>query len=262
MRLALKLKVCSKDCIIPINYQYPLQSWIYKVIQEADANFSTFLHEQGYENGDKVFKFFNFSAIKGVPYQVQQDRLIYHTDTLTIKVSFLLPEVLQKFVIGIFNKQRFSLGDKKSRASFEVVEVQMLPEPEFSNMMLYRASTPVVISKKELTDKYAQYLSPKDSRYSTCFVNHLIEKYKVAAPQLVDDSADVIDDMIDIKWELNSSPRKKGVIIKDGTPQKTQIIGYVYDFELTAPAEIHQMAYNAGFGEKNSLGFGFCQLLN
>ncbi|MCB0538258.1 MAG: CRISPR-associated endoribonuclease Cas6, partial [Bacteroidetes bacterium] len=29
-----------------------------------------------------------------------------------------------------------------------------------------------------------------------------------------------------------------------------------FHFELTAPVELHEIGYEAGFGEKNSMGFG------
>ena len=38
----------NSNTIIPINYQYPTSAAIYKIIKKADAEFSSFLHDEGY----------------------------------------------------------------------------------------------------------------------------------------------------------------------------------------------------------------------
>jgi hypothetical protein len=35
-----------------------------------------------------------------------------------------------------------------------------------------------------------------------------------------------------------------------------RVRGFHFDFALTAPAELHRIAWLAGLGEKNALGFG------
>jgi CRISPR-associated endoribonuclease Cas6 len=48
MELQLRLQTIHGNAI-PINYQYELSSWIYKVIERADAQYSDFLHNKGFE---------------------------------------------------------------------------------------------------------------------------------------------------------------------------------------------------------------------
>jgi len=59
MRFQIKFRLEGKRQVLPLNYQYPLSSWIYKVLQKGDAGLSDFLHREGYrlENG-KTFKLF------------------------------------------------------------------------------------------------------------------------------------------------------------------------------------------------------------
>ncbi len=47
MELCLKFFRQSGNTL-PINYQYALSSWIYKVIASADEQYSAFLHEKGF----------------------------------------------------------------------------------------------------------------------------------------------------------------------------------------------------------------------
>jgi len=37
-------------------------------------------------------------------------------------------------------------------------------------------------------------------------------------------------------------------------------LGNLFEFTLTAPITIHQMAWNAGISEKSSMGFGWCEM--
>lgn len=64
MRFQIKFRLEGKRQVLPLNYQYPLSSWIYKVLEKGDAALSGFLHREGYrlENG-KTFKLFTFSQI-------------------------------------------------------------------------------------------------------------------------------------------------------------------------------------------------------
>ncbi|WP_367281913.1 CRISPR-associated endoribonuclease Cas6 [Tunicatimonas pelagia] len=51
------------------------------------------------------------------------------------------------------------------------------------------------------------------------------------------------------------------MVVKQHTPQQNKIIGYTYNLTLTAPPEVQQLAYYAGLGEDNSMGFGFLEEL-
>lgn len=49
MRFKLVLERISSGRFMPLNYQYAVSSWIYKKIQEADPDYSRFLHRGGYK---------------------------------------------------------------------------------------------------------------------------------------------------------------------------------------------------------------------
>ncbi len=54
MRFKLTIAITDKvQNILPINYQYELSGWIYKVIHQGDAMFSEWLHNNGYMNEKK-----------------------------------------------------------------------------------------------------------------------------------------------------------------------------------------------------------------
>src|SRR5690606_5274841 len=74
MELRLTLSVCGGDTL-PVNYQYPISSWIYRVISEADAGYGDFLHQGGFQQGSRHFKMFTFSQLDARPYRVFGNRM-------------------------------------------------------------------------------------------------------------------------------------------------------------------------------------------
>ena len=260
MRFNLILHITSRNKVLPINYQYPLHSWIYKVIQSADAEFSRFLHDEGYTLGYKKFKLFTFSPLTSRPFKIfkEEKRIGLYGEEVLLQISFLIDQAADKFIMGLFSGQQFSLGDRISQADFEVQRIEAQPRPEFAETMQYCCLSPVVLSRSEAGKAHAQYLHPEDEHYASFFIRHLAQK-QASVPQLVREESGQEMETDEWQFKLLNKPRKKGVHIKQHTPQHTQVVGYQYDFELTAPPEVHEMAYYAGFGEKNSLGFGICE---
>ncbi len=270
MRFTLILQISSSNRILPINYQYPLNSWIYKVIQSADAEFSRFLHDEGYRLGNKSFKLFTFSPLTCQPFKIypQEQRIAFYGQEIKLQISFLIDQAAEHFIQGLFAGQQFSLGDEISRVDFEVVRIEAHPRPVFESTMRYRSLSPIVISTKVEGQAHAQYVHPNEEQYPDLFLRHLVQKYAAvdatataAVPQLSDATNNLEWEGRErnaARWQIQllNKPRKKGIHIKQHSRQHTQVIGYLYDFELTAPPEVQEMAYYAGFGEKNSLGFG------
>jgi CRISPR-associated endoribonuclease Cas6 len=67
MRFKLTLKVNREvfGDILPLSYQYELSAAIYKILSKADAEYATWLHNNGFElNPQKKFKLFTFSRLR------------------------------------------------------------------------------------------------------------------------------------------------------------------------------------------------------
>jgi len=240
----------SKENILPLNYQYELSSWIYRILNAADPAFAGWLHDQGYTDDRKQFKMFTFSNLIIPLRRVQGDRLEIRTPEISLIISMLPSDMIRHFITGIFQDQLFTLGDRLTRVPLKVVSVEGLLEPEFSGHMSFAALSPLLISFKYPEDRYARYLKPDDPFYPVLFFRNLKEKFRTL------NGNDMPFNEKDGRFELLTDPRKKGILIKSGTPQESKIIGYQYDFRLTAPAELLRLGYYTGFGEKNSMGFG------
>ncbi|MDP3432699.1 MAG: CRISPR-associated endoribonuclease Cas6 [Bacteroidota bacterium] len=253
MRFKITLNRTGRQRMLPMDYQYYLSAWIYKVIGKADPEFSAFLHAKGYSSGNKKFKLFCYSPLNFGRPTLWKEKALFeiHTDQLFLSVSFHLAEAAEKFIIGLFNNQQVYVGDQFNGLDLVVGQVERLPEAELKGTMNYRAISPVVISLKEETEKYAQYLSPAHENYTDLLRQNLWNKY---------DSIPVVATLpedLNFLFKLKGESKSKLVTIKPNTPEQSKVRGFVFDFSLTCPAEIHQLILATGIGEKNSMGFGW-----
>ena len=60
----------------------------------------------------------------------------------------------------------------------------------------------------------------------------------------------------EIKIDTDYMNKKSGKIIKNINFKGTNIIGFMAPFEVTGSPELIEVGYEAGFGEKGSMGFG------
>src|SRR5690606_30556601 len=93
-----------------------------------------------------------------------------------LKISFDVTEAATNFIKGLFMSQEFYVGDKFNGIEFRVAGVEALHEPHFKKIMYYRLQTPWVVSFKNETDKYPQYLDPEKNEFGQQAIKHLVEK--------------------------------------------------------------------------------------
>lgn len=258
MRFLLTLRRLSDPAIIPINYQYELSAWIYRVLAEGDAAFSDWLHREGYRIEGKQFKLFTFSGLDIPRFRRQEDRLEVISREVGLQVSFCLAPSASHFLSGLFRAQRFGLGDRLSRADFEVLRVELLPAPAMGDVAHFRSLSPVCIAtaRNEGGRRKAKYHSPEEAGYGPLLFANLLDKYHAARQVLRDDPDTGAFDEKTMGFRLLSAPQSRLVTLAAHTPRQTQVRGFLFDFEMKAPPELLQFAYEAGVGEKNSMGFG------
>jgi CRISPR-associated endoribonuclease Cas6 len=241
------LQVSKKDSIIPFNYQYPMSCWIYNLIRQSDNQFSDFIHNIGYKFENKHFKMFSFSNLYDFGYDVTKFGLKVKSDTAVFKIGFLSNEIALNVIQGLFNQQQLRLG----QTYFKIKNVELLnPKIETETIKL-RTKSPLVIKN------YNQiYLKPNDEDYETIFENNLKRKYAIAIQKNWLPKTE-LNQSLSIRL-LSRRPKKQGIKIKY---EKNQVIGYQYNFELTAPKVLIQTGLLAGFGSGNAQGFGFCEIM-
>lgn len=258
----------STQNILPINYQYPMSSWMYRTLETVDDQQSERLHDTGYVLGDKQFKLFTFSNLRFGRYGydiVRPDRLRIKKGRCWMTISLAVDKTFQSFITGIFENMTMKIGDKHSQVPMQVQTIRNIKEPIFEDGQVYRFKTlaPICVSDRIEGNRLPQYLSPEDANFERIFVNNLYNKYLV---MLQNDLFKKGEESLPEDWaertsfRLLSTPKRKIITIKDHTPQKTKYRAYMFEFEMSAPKILLKMGYQAGFGEKNSMGFGCCEL--
>ncbi|MBP7103188.1 MAG: hypothetical protein KBA86_08060 [Bacteroidales bacterium] len=278
MRFRITFNRTGKQRMLPMDYQYYLSAWIYKVLKQADSDFASFLHEKGYGQSEtKLYKLFCFSLLDfGRPKMWKEKKLFEISGhEIRFQISFDVHEAAATFIKGLFMNQEFFLGDKFNGIDFKVIGVEALPDPAFSETMRYRLETPWVVSYRTQTDKYPKYLKPYEVGFKELSLKHIAEKFmntgkgNVMADDLTfkifdgtgRDREPIFREPEPANWlEESKYWKRQGFLIKPGTKEESRVVGNLFDFELTAPVEVHRMIWHAGVSEKSSEGFGWLEI--
>ena len=251
MRFHLSLKVERQvfGNKLPINYQYELSAWIYRIIAQGDRLYAEWLHQNGYADKHRNFRLFVFSNIYSPGIKNENDRLLFHSDKASFYLSLLPEKSTEAFIKGIFREQEFTLGDRVSKVQFAVQQVELTPPPDFSKSVVFKTLSPVVVSAGQEDRQHARYVNPGEESYGQLIINNLIEKYRLYYQKPFEGDTD-------FKFERLSPFRSKLIRIKAGTKEETKVRGFNYSFRLEADRELLKVMYEAGLGEKNAQGFG------
>ncbi len=266
MEIKLTLQCLRHPAVIPASYQYELSCWIYRVLREADLIYAHFLHEKGYLDERKSFKMFCFSHLHIRDYEIIGDRIRVLSPEVELTLRFCVYNIVEDFIEGLFRKQRFCLGDRKSRACFEVktIRAEALNLPDSTGEYLstrVRMSTPLVISRKLPGQRLDEYLAPEDPDFGRLLIGNLLSKYRAFSQKSESECYSEAELSFCLLTD-ERMPRSKLITIKSGTPQETRVRGWLIDFEITAPRELIAIGMLAGWGRSNSQGFGFGRILS
>lgn len=252
MRFEINLLVIKSErgTQLPINYQYELSAWIYKVLNEGDPIFSEWLHFKGYKSKDKPFKLFTFSNLIVPFYKISGDRISILSNSVKLIISFLPDEAISPFITGLFKERRAIIGDKFSQVVFEVSEIISLPRIEIKEKMTFKTLSPIFVDEEDPLEDYPKHISPDAGNYSQLIHSNLVEKYRAFH------NREVNDKWPETKIRVIGNPKSKLIEIKTGTPQMTKIRAYNFTFEITGSPELIEIGYYGGFGRLGSQGFG------
>ncbi len=246
--------------IIPVNYAYPLSAALYRVLAKGDADYSRFLHEQGYGKG---FKLFTFSQLH-VPFKIDKDRLKLLGNEAFLQVAFHLPHAAESFIKGLFRHQQIEIADKQSRAVFTVQSVEALPDPlqpykhqEIVHLLL-KPLSPVVAGVRNEKGQY-RFTDPGDPRFTESLIYNWRNKITTCYDGQVASSALLMMEVMPEKHPFKS----RLITIKAGSPQETKIRGWMhFGLKVTGEKRFVELLLNAGAGVYNSMGCGCMEVVN
>ena len=257
MKFKLTLKIDRKHGdLLPFNYQYEQSAVIYRILAQADTQYASWLHENGYQlNGSKRFKLFCYSPfifekVRPLP---KEGCLNIIGERTTWYISFIPEKSTLEFFLGIFTHQSFTIGNKEHRVAFGVAGVEAMPMPPLSEDMTFQALSPICVKQHE--GGKTVYLSPDNPKFAAGILKGLKARYESIHGQPFDMNDNAF------AFELTGNKVKaKLITIKANTPYESRVRGYLCSFRMKAPLDLMKIAYEGGIGELCSQGFGFIEI--
>ena len=235
MRLKVEFNVIENT--IDVNYNYYVASFVYRCIKLSDLWLSLGLH---FNDG---FKFFTFSRID-VPrrkFKIVGDKMIIESDVVNLYFSTPKPEIAESFVEGLLKDPNVKIG------SLELVvsSVKVLKEHEIKNKATFATLSPINVTTVKDGRPYDLY--PNDPKFYENLKRNLIRKY-IALRGEVPENTDLIIKPLKVK--------PKRIKVKNTYHRCVEMI-----FKAEGSKELLELGYKAGFGERNSMGFGMVKVV-
>ncbi|SHO50556.1 CRISPR-associated endoribonuclease Cas6 [Anaerocolumna xylanovorans] len=233
----------SHPLAIPIQYNHYVQAMIFSWIK--DKEYSTFIHDKGYQIADKKYKLFTFSRMNGL-YQLDKEngKIIFLKD-ISLTVSSMSDEFMGYLLNSVLLQHReLHIGDSKAIIN----RIELKETPIFSDTTFVHTLSPCTVYTT-LENKKTRYYSPFEEEYNESVRQNLIHKYTAYYGKVPKDS----------EFKIVPMGRVKQAKVNY---KNFHIIAYDYSMKLEGSEELKRVAYNAGLGAKNSQGFGCIEILN
>lgn len=232
----------NEDIQLPVHYNHILQAFIYNNI---DRNLSVFLHDNGYTSNGRVFKLFTFSRI------LNRARNENGRFNFGKKIDLVVSSPLDNFCRSIANsmlqKEELILGQNRIKAE----EIQIFDNYVDDDEIKVRTLSGIVAYSTFLKPdnrKYTHYFMPEEKDFSRIVSENLVKKYN--ALHNTNLSFDEGIEIIPLEEPRQILTYYKNFIIKcvDGK------------FLIRGDKRLLKLGLDAGFGGKNSQGFGCVRL--
>lgn len=229
----------ENELVLPINYNYYVQSMIYRLLQDV-PQYSSFLHDCGYHMGALKFRLFTFGPITG-HYRVL-DKIIKFDGRIELEIRSVSEEFI--FILRNALRSRESLWLKGQ--SVRMINVSMYKKLILPHRIEIRTLSPIVAAKK-LENGYTKYYSPADKEFIDNISNNFKKKFNAYYGIEPMEDIEIIANISDIKHVIT---RYNNTIIN----------AYNAHLIIGGNPQYLQFLYDAGIGAKNAQGFGMFEI--
>jgi CRISPR-associated endoribonuclease Cas6 len=241
----------KRNAMLPLSYNHAVAGLIYRTIDKASEEFAARLHDEGYEADRRRFKLFTFSRLFARRSRVIGDRLILESPEVTLQVSSPVGDFIEHFVSGLFQSERFNIAGSE----FVLAEAETLVPPEFTERMTFRALSPITESVRDEQNR-TRYLNLEDD-WSEIIKRNLVRKYQALYGRAPVDAR--------LRWEWDQEyiaeaakrNRRPSVLIE--VSEGIKVRGWLVPFTIESSKELIELGFEAGFGSRNSMGFGLAE---
>jgi len=208
---------------------------IYRAIERADPELSLELHTP------LTFKFFTFSRlmVEGRKFRKEGDRMKLLSPKVHFFFSTLRNYIGVALVEGLLEKPEVKVGN----AEFVVSEIKVMKEKEIGRKEKFVTLSPINVTtveengRRRIVDLY-----PNNPKFYENLRKNLVKKY------VAFHGKEPENDELRIRV-ISSKPVR--VQLKNTFHRASLMV-----FEAEGSRELLEVGYKAGFGERNSMGFG------
>jgi len=219
--------------LLPFDYQYALASALYRRLAAADPDLAAKLHSRpGFRH--YCFSHFLGDGIRTAERGLRFEQAVFH-------ISSPDPEFLRPFVEGLLSHPEMEVA----RVKLAVESVEIVSQPTLRRLERLRTLSPILVkTARESGGQLVEWeLYPSDGKFYDNLHRNLVERFEDfhGRPPTED-----VFEIREVHW---TKPKRMTIA---GTPRRCTMM----DFTLEASEELMQFGYDAGFGEKQAMGFG------
>jgi len=236
---------------LPINYNYHLTSLIYGLLERSSKDYSTFLHDEGYRVGAQRFKLFTYSQLHFERFELEPPEIVSLRGRMEWQISSPVSEFVEHLAQGLLSQGQVQIGG----VALQIERIGTLAPPPFLERMKFTCLSPLVVSRAVDQDGklMARYYRHDEPGFSEAVRANLLRKH-----QLIDGETLSSSDLT-ITFDESYIRKRGGQVYKLIDFKGTKIKGIFCPFVAEGSRELIKVGYEAGFGEKNSMGFGMVE---
>lgn len=241
MRMYVGLNNGGDRIELPAHYNYLVQSAIYSLLPRG---LSKKIHDEGFPWDGRKFKLFTFSRILGKARRKNNGKITFSTP-VKIAISSAREEIIESLAHSIVKEGEITLGNCR----LEVCEIRIPREINIDSELKVKTLSPITVYSTLFTAdgrKKTYYYTPWEEDFKRIVEENLRKKYAAIHGSLPDGKVEIVP----LGRLRETVSIYKGFIIR----------GWNGRFLLRGDRELIKIAYDAGIGSKNSLGFGMVEV--
>lgn len=232
------IQFIGENTVLPLSYNYYVQSMIYKSIAGEGA-YSSFLHDTGYIADNHCFRLFTFSCLKG-RYCIVGKNIVFPDDFfLEIRT---VDAAMEKLIYESFKPGSIHhLGNN----TVSVKSIEAKNDIIAGEKISIRFISPVVARRVE--NNRSVYFSPEDQMFSALLNKNFSSKYNAFSKERPDREI-----------EISGVSNVKKIVTQY---KNSWINAFFCNMTVEGSEESLNFLYNTGLGCKNSQGFGMFRVI-
>ena len=226
---------------LPLNYHHILQAIIYNNLKNS-YGYSDFIHNTGFQWGNREFRMFTFSLIQG-KYQIMGNKIRFQ-DEIFFEVRS--PEI---FFIRQLADTIMKNGITYGKQHFDDVDIYIGDYTVEEEELHIKMRTPTTVYITDTISKKTHFLHPLEEGFSELICRNFWRKYEACYGVAPENAIGI--EPIRITEKDKFVTKYKGFYIS----------GWYGEYYLVGKRKYLDFLYQTGLGSKNSQGFGMFDVI-